>query len=195
MERSKVLILASGGLDSSVLLALYSKLNYDINIMYVDYGNINALNEQVALAGLLNKFNIPKTKVNTVTLKMPFNDSMVTGNSNDPYVCMRNMILISLAVSKAEELDIPEVVLGLIDVDEPYRDSDSYFIANMNKVSAESCGVNVKAPLINLKKQQVYDLGKSLGVSLTDIFSCFTPVSDAPCGKCPACIDLANLED
>lgn len=193
-EQSKVLILASGGLDSSVLLALYKSLNYDIYSLYIDYGNKNHVGELEHLAKIITKFNIEESHQLYHVLKIPWSQSSCIGGSGEEYVEMRNLIFISNAISIAQAKGINKVAVGFIKMEDDgyYEDTSPRFIENLNRLALESCNIQVVAPLHNLDKLNVYRLGKKLGVSLKDTFSC--NFSDGkPCGKCEDCLAIKEI--
>lgn len=59
----KVVVLASGGLDSSVLLALYDNLGYEVHPLYINYGNRNTTEESSKLVGIITDLCIPSDNV------------------------------------------------------------------------------------------------------------------------------------
>ena len=188
----KVLVLASGGLDSSVLIALYNSLGYDVHVLYVDYSNKNLCMETNKLLRLLTKLGISHNNYNSTQVKLGWSNSKCirgnTGNSN--YVEMRNLVFLSLAVSCAESLGISKVGIGCIDAFE-YVDTSRDFLSNFSITSQSSAGITVEALLKNLSKQRVCNLGEMLGVELKDTYSC--NMGDEPCGECQDCSDIKQL--
>lgn len=190
----KVLVLASGGLDSTVVVALYKNLGYDVHLLYLPYGNINEKAETERLLKLREKFDIPAENILAIKLNLNYsNSSCIHKDSTNPYVEMRNLIFISYAISVAEAKGIDEVAVGFIKTLDEYKDTTEEFVVMMNNLSVSTTGIEVKAPLKHLDKRGVYELGKKLGVSLTDVFSCNTPNGDKPCGECYDCVDIKQL--
>lgn len=189
----KVLILASGGLDSSVLLALYSNLNYEVHLMCFDYGNKNAELEYLKLNKLRHKFNIPPSRLYSIDLNINWSKSSCVNGGGNLYVEMRNLIFLSNAISFAEAQEMDEIAIGFIDAGAEYKDTSDDFLDKMNTLSLETIGVPIVAPLKQLDKVGVYSLGKKLGVDLTDTFSCNTPVDGQPCGECVDCKCIKEL--
>lgn len=189
----KVLILASGGLDSSVVIALYKNLGYDVHILYLPYGNINERAELEKLIKIKEKFNIPDENFITHTLDLSYSNSGCINEENlNPYVEMRNLIFISYAISIAETKGIDLVAVGFISVPTGYLDTTEQFVSDFNRLSINSSGIEVVAPLHHTDKIGVYKLGVKLGINLKDTFSCNVRY-DKPCGECYDCIDIKDI--
>lgn len=194
---NKVVVLSSGGLDSSVLLAHYSNLGYKIYPMYIEYGNANMLEELSKLSSIITRLK------NCMPLKgvkadISWSKSVINANgessSDGLYVNMRNLVFIANAVSYAESVGADLVAVGFINVPAPYRDASPAFLEDINLTVYNASGIRVEAPLINLDKQGVYELGLKYGIALEDTISCNTPVDGKPCGLCDDCMDIRNLK-
>lgn len=185
----KILILASGGLDSTVLVHLYHKLGYDVHLFYVDHGNKNSEQERKVLASTCKRLGIDLSKIHVATTDFGWSNSgtLVHNNSKNYYVEMRNLVFTSMAISFAEANEIGYIALGLIKCGNcNFPDSTTDFLYKMDALAYSTIGANVIAPLINATKQQVRELAENLGVH--EYFTCFEPLPDGtPCGHCPAC--------
>lgn len=189
----KVLILASGGLDSTVMIALYKNLGYDVHLLYLPYGNINEEAELDKLIKIQTKFNIPDEQTFIHKLDLSYSDGgCINKDNTNPYVEMRNLIFISYALSVAETKGIDLVAVGFINVPAGYPDTTEQFILDINNLALNATGIEVVAPLHHLDKIGVYKLGKKLGVNLLDTFSCNVS-NDKPCGECYDCLDIKNI--
>lgn len=189
----KVLVLASGGLDSSVLVALYKNLGYEVHTLYIRYGNLNEKAEIRKLNLLEQKFGIPMA--NTYDLRLDFSFSKsgcLEKDSNNNYVEMRNLIFISHALSLAEAKGIQEVAVGFINLPNGYPDTSEEFVVALNNLAVSLSGIEVRAPLHQLPKEEVYRLGVKLGIALSDTFSC-NRSNVEPCGECADCMDIKKL--
>ena len=189
----KVLVLASGGLDSTVVVALYKNLGYDVHLLYLPYGNINEKAETERLLKIREKFGIPAENTLVVKLNLNYsNSSCIHKDGTNPYVEMRNLIFLSYAISVAEAKGIDLVAVGFISVPAGYPDTTEQFIHDINNLALNASGIGVVAPLHHLDKIGVYKLGKKLGVNLLDTFSCNVS-NDKPCGECYDCLDIKNI--
>ena len=189
----EVLVLASGGLDSSIVLALYKNLGYKVHVLYLPYGNLNYTKEVESLLNVTKMLDIPRDRIHEVKLDLKhLNSGCTGGDGNSLYVEMRNLIFASYAISLAESMGIDLVALGFINVPVGYSDTDEQFIFDLNNLSVNSVGIEVVAPLHHLDKVGVYKLGVKFGIKLTDTFSCNVS-NDVPCGECLDCLDTKHI--
>lgn len=189
----KVVILCSGGLDSSVLAHLYCNLKYDVHLVYVHHGNINDEAEMDKVSSLAKKLGCELTQCSVNAGWWA--DSITMGGKNGYYVPMRNLVFASLGLSYAEKLGANTLALGLIKVPEPYNDSCVAFLDDVRTLALDSSLIHIEAPLIHLEKEEVLDFGLKLGIKLEDTISCSTPVWGTPCGKCADCEDIKKLKE
>ena len=55
-------------------------------------------------------------------------------------------------------------------------------------VATRAGGFTVHAPLIEMTKAQIIELGTRLGVDYGETHSCYDPIEGAACGRCDACL-------
>src|SRR3712207_4531963 len=162
---NKVLVLASGGLDSSVLIALYRKLNYDVEVMYASYGQQNYKEEVEALSKVTRCYNIPSDKIHEIAVNVPWSNSNTTGGSGGAYVEMRNLIFLSYAISFCEAHNIDLISLGYIKTLDDYNDTSDTFIEDIRILANRSSSIRIDVPFKDMSKYEVYKLGKQLGLN------------------------------
>ena len=217
---SKAIILLSGGLDSTTVLAIAKEQNYDCYALSFDYGQKqrSELESSIAIA---KKSNVIEHRI----MKISLNDiggSALTDNeisipkfsdSNDipiTYVPARNTIFLSFALAWAEVVDCQTIFIGVNALDySGYPDCRPEFIeafeamANLaTKQSVEGDKIQIKTPLINMTKAEIIKKGLSLGVDYSETTSCYDANSlGEACGECDACVlrkngfSSANVED
>ena len=122
----RVVLLQSGGLDSCVLASILKYLGFEIHHLFVDYGQNAREQERKSVEKIVNSVG---GELHCVTLDMPWlKDSTVlagheVGEYDVPqqmgcviagtYVPMRNHVLLSIASSLAESLDIQYIASGI----------------------------------------------------------------------------------
>lgn len=165
---SRIVVLLSGGLDSSVCLAM----NPGSAALFVDYGQPHLRRELAAtydVAAYLGA-DVELAKVNFP----PWQEL----NRDDPSMLTpgRNLVLVSLASAYGDV-----VVIGANSDDrEGYPDCRPEFFDALRTL------VDVQTPLIDMTKLEIGRLAQDLGIGdLT--WSCYYPVGDNPCGECDAC--------
>jgi len=108
------------------------------------------------------------------------------------YVPARNTVLLSLALAWAETLGARDLFVGVNVLDASgYPDCRPEFIRAFEalaQVATRAGGFHVHAPLIELTKAQIIELGTSLGVDYGITHSCYDPVGGAACRRCDACL-------
>ncbi len=113
------------------------------------------------------------------------------------YVPARNTIFLALALAWAEVLDAFSIFIGANAIDySGYPDCRPEFIqafqqtANLGtKRGIEGAPFQIKAPLINMTKAEIIQLGVSLGVDYSLTFSCYDPSPRGEaCGACDSCL-------
>lgn len=195
---NSVLVLASGGMDSSVLLYLYKTLGYKVSIMFFNYGQKNLEQEYNSLRKVMEKLDINSEDLYEVKIEIPWNNSFITrGNDNNeeysPYVEMRNLIFASYGLSLCESKEIDVLALGYIKCYNDYPDTSETFMRDLQALAIRSNGVKVEFPLADIRKTTVASIGKGLGMKLKDTFSCNTPINGKPCGECDDCKDIKKV--
>ena len=119
------------------------------------------------------------------------------------YVPNRNMLLLALAAACAESVGAQAVFYGAQVQDEyGYWDCTRAFVERMNAVLSLNRGapVSIHAPFVGMRKADVVRLGCELGVSFADTWTCYRG-GEAPCGTCPSCVERqaafreAGIED
>ena len=115
------------------------------------------------------------------------------------YVPMRNTIFLSLALAWAETLSIKDIFIGVNAIDySGYPDCRPEFIQAFenlaNTASKMTAGtsqdIKIHAPLIEMSKSQIVELGLNLEVNYSETSSCYNPcpTSGKACGVCDSCI-------
>lgn len=192
---NSVLVLASGGVDSSVLLYMYKALGYSIKVMFFNYGQKNLEQEYSSLIRVMKKLDINVENLYEIKIELPWNSSFITKEKDNneqesPYVEMRNLIFASYGLSLCESKDIDVLALGYIKCYNDYPDTSESFMRDLQALALRSNGVKVEFPLADIDKIKVADIGLRLGMKLKDTFSCNTPVNGKPCGECGDCKDI-----
>jgi 7-cyano-7-deazaguanine synthase len=203
-------LLLSGGLDSTTLLALATKEGYAVNALTFRYGQRHDVEIERAKA-VAARHGVARHVVADIDLR-PFGGSALTSDIAVPkdrdaverghgipvtYVPARNTIFLSFALAWAEVLGANDIFIGVNAVDySGYPDCRPQFIRAFESLAnlATRAGVEgaariaVRTPLIDLSKREIVALGISLGVDFAMTTSCYDPAPDgAACGRCDAC--------
>ncbi len=211
-DRPAVLLL-SGGLDSTTLLALVSAEGFAVHALTFRYGQRHA-HEVNAARRIAERYAVRQHVVADIDLRM-FGGSALTSDtpvpkdrlSGDPatsaagvpitYVPARNTIFLSFALAWAEVLGARDIFIGVNALDySGYPDCRPEYIrayermANLGtRAGVEGTApIRIRTPLIDLSKRDIIQLGQRLGVDYSLTTSCYDPdVDGAACGHCDAC--------
>ncbi|MGB1412505.1 MAG: 7-cyano-7-deazaguanine synthase QueC [Candidatus Pseudothioglobus sp.] len=217
---SKAVILLSGGLDSTTVLAIAKEQNYDCYALSFDYGQKqrSELESSIAIA---KKSNVIEHRIMKISLNDIGGSALTDKDISVPkfsdsddipitYVPARNTIFLSFALAWAEVVDCQTIFIGVNALDySGYPDCRPEFIeafeamANLaTKQSVEGDKIQIKTPLINMTKAEIIKKGLSLGVDYSETTSCYDANSlGEACGECDACVlrkngfSSANVED
>lgn len=205
----RAVVLLSGGLDSTTVVALAKRDGYDVYALSFRYGQRHA-HELEAARGVAARYRVARHEIVDIDLR-PFGGSALTADIPVPkgrdvahgtdipitYVPARNTIFLSFALAYAEVSGATDIFIGVNALDySGYPDCRPEYVAAFERVAnlATRAGVegtapiHIRAPLIDLTKAQIIQLGLSLGVDYAATTSCYDPAPDgAACGECDAC--------
>lgn len=178
-----VALLASGGIDSTVLLGFYLHQNCQVRCIHFQYGQPAAASELEAITRISRKFN---SELDTVPLGFKM---ACVGNE----VMMRNTLFVVAAAS----LDPAPARIALgIHRGSPYYDSTPSFLADVQRIldGYFAGSVRVEAPFIEFTKGDIVKYAKLKRIPLNLTYSCLR--KNAPeCGSCPSCRDRRLIFD
>ncbi|HWE43141.1 MAG TPA: 7-cyano-7-deazaguanine synthase QueC [Gemmatimonadaceae bacterium] len=207
--RPNAVLLLSGGLDSTTLLALATREGYAVHAMSFRYGQRHH-HELSAARAVAAQYRVARHVVVEIDLRV-FGGSALTADIAVPkdrhaaemssgvpvtYVPARNTIFLSYALAWAEVLGAHDIFIGVNALDySGYPDCRPEYIAAFEQLAnlatragVEGGAVKIRAPLLHLTKRQIIELGASLGVDYSLTTSCYDPdESGAACGRCDAC--------
>ena len=207
------MVLLSGGLDSTTVLAIARSEGLDVNALSFRYGQRHEL-EIEAATRIARAAGVARHEVVDIDLRA-FGGSALTSDVPVPkdrdlganvgsaheipitYVPARNTIFLSYALALAEVVGAAEIFIGVNALDySGYPDCRPEYIAAFESMAnlATRAGVEgrtrvrIRTPLISLTKAEIIRLGTSLGVDYSQTTSCYDPtVSGEACGRCDAC--------
>lgn len=203
-------LLLSGGLDSTTLLAMALAEGYDVHAMSFRYGQRHAV-EIEAARRVAAYYHLRDHVIVDIDLRA-FGGSALTSDIDVPkdrdahamsqgvpitYVPARNTIFLSFALAWAEVLTAGTIFIGVNAVDySGYPDCRPEYIAAYERMAnlATRGGVDrsnptvIRTPLMHLSKSEIIKRGFALAVDYALTQSCYDPTLDgAACGRCDAC--------
>ena len=203
---SKAVILLSGGLDSTTVLAIAKSRDYECYALSFDYGQKqkSELNSAIEIA---KSYQVKEHRIMKVSLSDIGGSALTDKSINIPdykkssgipvtYVPARNTIFLSLALAWSEIMGSNDIFIGVNSVDySGYPDCRPEYIeafekmanlATKNAVMGKK--ITIHTPLIYLNKVEIIGEGQKLGVDYSKTITCYraNDLGEA-CGRCDAC--------
>lgn len=211
MLAPKAVVLLSGGLDSTTVLAIARSEGFEPYALSFRYGQRHTI-ELEAAARVAQAFGVSRHVVADIDLRafggsaltddaidVPHHDSADDLDSDIPvtYVPARNTIFLSFALAFAETVGSSDVFIGVSALDySGYPDCRPEYIEAYERMAnlATRAGVEgtqhlkIHTPLVALTKAQTIKRGLELGVDYGMTHSCYDPVDGRACGTCDSCL-------
>jgi 7-cyano-7-deazaguanine synthase len=209
LRNYRAVVLASGGLDSTVTAAIAIQEGRELFFLTIAYGQRHAVEveraRQVAAAlGVANHLvmnldlRIIGGSALTGPLAVPKNRPSSERSKTVPatYVPGRNLIFLSLAAAHAEVVEASFIYFGANVLDySGYPDCRPEFIRAFEaavkegtKAGTEGNSLQIRAPLLMLTKAEIIRQGIELHVPFHLTHSCYDPAGELACGRCDSCL-------
>lgn len=211
MTRPKAVVLLSGGLDSTTVLAIAHAEGFEAYALSFRYGQRHSVELERA-AQVAQALGAVRHVIVDVDLRQ-FGGSALTADIDVPkgrdadamaseipvtYVPARNTIFLSFALAWAETLGASDLFVGVNALDySGYPDCRPEYIAAFETMAnlATKAGVEgtqrlkIHAPLIAMTKADIIRRGLELGIDYAITSSCYDPgPAGEPCGQCDSCL-------
>lgn len=180
----KVLILVSGGIDSTACIHYYKSRGFLVETIFIEYAQLSIKKEREAIKRISSHY-----KVKTDYVRIKSNRDFKGGE-----IIFRNIFLISAAlISQNKFRGI--VSLGIHSGTEYVDCSPSFVKATNSILDLYSNGtVKLETPFLNFTKSEIveYCILNEIPIHLT--YSCELGLNQ-PCGKCLSCKGLKRIYD
>ncbi|MCE1248742.1 MAG: 7-cyano-7-deazaguanine synthase QueC [Firmicutes bacterium] len=208
----KCVVLLSGGIDSSVMLAMVKERGYDeIYALSFDYGQRHKSELNAAIFQAI-KYECKDHLVVTIDMGRIGGSSLTDRQMDVPkdrhnlgfnweipstYVPARNTVFLSFALAYAEVTGVEEIFIGANSLDfAGYPDCRPEYFKAFEKMAnfatrkgvESSFNIKIQTPLITLSKEEIINEGFRLNVDFSKTMSCYDPdYRSRACGRCDAC--------
>ena len=203
-------VLLSGGLDSTTVLAIAKDRGHVPYALSFRYGQRHAIEleaaRRVAQAQGVARHVVADIDLRvfggsslTTDIDVPKHDTVdaLTNEIPSTYVPARNTIFLSFALAYAETVGASDIFIGVNALDySGYPDCRPEYIAAFQTMAnlATKAGVGgtsltIHTPLIEMTKAEIVRTGLGLGVDYSLTSSCYDPdTMGKPCGQCDSCL-------
>ncbi len=207
----KAVVLLSGGVDSTTMLAVALHEGFDIYALSFRYGQRHLV-ELEAAGRIAQHFNVVNHLIIDIDLRL-IGGSALTADIAVPkgrnaeqlgkdipvtYVPARNTIFLSYALAWAEVIGSNDIFIGVNALDySGYPDCRPEYVAAYEKMANLATKsavegrqkIKIHAPLIKLGKARIIERGLQLGVDYSLTHSCYDPTAQGlACGQCDSCL-------
>jgi 7-cyano-7-deazaguanine synthase len=206
----KAVVLLSGGLDSTTVLAIAKREGFACYALTMDYGQRHVV-EIEAARHIARRFSVVQHVVMPIELGQ-FGGSALTSDLAVPkdrpleamsdgipitYVPARNTVFLSFALAWGEVLGATDIFLGVNALDysgypdcrPEYIDAFEKLARLATKAGVEGTSFKIHTPLIQWTKAEIIRRGLELGVDFALTTSCYDPNPDGlACRRCDACL-------
>jgi len=202
----QTVVTLSGGMDSTVCatLAVRDRGAAHVAALHVSYGQRTEAREQRAFTEICDRLGISRrlmvrnqalsdiggSALTDSSLAVPIAGAEIGSHVPVTYVPFRNAHFLSVAVSWAEVVGAEDIYIGAVAQDSSgYPDCRPEYYEAFNKLiqaGTKEGNIQIKTPLIALKKVEIVKLGLELGAPFDLTWSCYSR-EDRACGICESC--------
>ena len=193
----------SGGMDSTLSAYMMRDEGYEIIGLHFNYEQRTQTKELEAFNAICKELDVKNPYIINLDFFANIGASALTDTSIDvptsgveegvpvTYVPFRNGIFISLATAIAEKEGAEVLSIGVVEEDSSgYPDCREEYIASMqrsiNLGTKDETHLEIKMPLVHLKKSQIVQEALKREVALGLTWSCYQS-EDKACGLCDSC--------
>jgi len=182
-ENNKVVILFSGGIDSTACISYYQQRNFKVEGLFINYGQKAYKYEKNAVEKISEYFKI-NTQIIKINAKLIIENGIIQG---------RNNFLLSVAL-----MNFPYsnglISLG-IHSSTIFPDCSQNFIQKEQEIFDlySSGNIIIDCPFVNMTKRDIFEFCVINKLPLNLTYSCENGAAKQPCGKCSTCKDLIEL--
>ncbi len=201
----KAVIIVSGGIDSTTLLYKTLDKGYGVKTLTFLYGQRHVKEAEYA-ENICRKLDVPHKTVDLSSMKELLSGSALTDScvqvpevpeTAEHYETLqvtivpnRNAIFLSIAIGYAVSLGVENVYFGAHFSDRGvYPDCRHEFVEafqSAERLATDMPGLTIKAPFVDSDKSEIVKLGRELGVSFKDTWTCYKGGA-LHCGTCSSC--------
>jgi len=194
-----IVILVSGGLDSTLVARLALEEGVEVFPLFINYGQRALKRELDACRRAMNTLGLPEPEIADLSGYGGLIKSGLTDPSlhilEDAFTPGRNLLFLLTASAYAFQVNADAVSIGLLHEDASlFPDQTAAFLVEAEELVSRCMGrrIRVLAPLASFHKSDVVQLARAKGIR--DTYSCHLG-NEKPCGACIACNEFKFEEE
>lgn len=204
--KKKTIVVHSGGMDSSLCLALAVKDFGRENVLSLSFTYNQRHSQELERASKISSyFKVDHIELDLSCLSQITKSALIgsedkiihpEGEAPNTLVVGRNGLMARLASIHAHSLGAQSIYMGVMELEEAnsgYRDcSRAYMdiVQSALRMDFADDKFEIRTPLVNMTKKETMELGYKLGVLeylLENTITCYEGIDKEGCLKCPAC--------
>ncbi|MDH4943913.1 7-cyano-7-deazaguanine synthase QueC [Sulfurimonas sp. C5] len=202
-ELKKAVCIMSGGMDSTLAAYMMKKEGFEIVGVHFNYDQRTQTKELECFEAICKKLDVKEKYVLDLDFFAKLGASALTDKNIEvptsgieegvpvTYVPFRNGIFLSMAAAIAEKEGASVIAIGVVEEDSSgYPDCRENYIEAMQKAinlgTKDETNIEIRMPLVHLKKSEIVQEAVKLDVALELTWSCYKS-EDAACGVCDSC--------
>lgn len=199
----KAVCIMSGGMDSTLTAYMMKEEGFEIVGVHFNYDQRTQSKELECFEAICDRLQVKNKYVLDLDFFAKLGASALTDKNIDvptagieegvpvTYVPFRNGIFLSMAAAIAEKEGANVIAIGVVEEDSSgYPDCRENYIEAMQKAinlgTKDATNIEIRMPLVHLKKSEIVEEAVKLDVALELTWSCYKN-EDAACGVCDSC--------
>ena len=180
----KVVILFSGGLESTSLIEYFKEKKYQIKLLHIEVGYIWEKAELKNAQKTAKHYNL---ELKSIKCPLGVKQLGFVKDKKSNIIKLRNLTLLSLGANYALANDIRKIAIGLFG-DKSYPDTSLKYLKTVEEliVAGSKESFKILTPFYGKTKKEIFVTYKDK-IPLNYVFSCANPQGDKRCGKCYKC--------
>ena len=193
----KIVALASGGVDSSVMMLLLKKEGHELLPLFIDYGQLARENEWMACQDICRYLGLEPNRMNISGFGKIIPSGITDDKfdiEKDAFLPTRNLLFLTLGAAYGYVRSAKVIAIGLLS-NPIFPDQTVEFVEVAQRCISTSLGADIRilAPSISLDKFDTLRLAHKYGLPLDLTYSCHSG-NEEPCGKCISCKERITAE-
>lgn len=193
----RMVSLASGGVDSSVMMLLLKKDGHELLPLFIDYGQLAREKEWAACQDICHYLDLEPHRMDI----SGFGKIIPSGITNsefhiekEAFLPTRNLLFLTVGAAYGYVKSANVIAIGLLS-NPIFPDQTLEFIQAAQRSISISLSVDIKilAPSISLDKSDTLRLARKYGLPLDLTYSCHSG-KEEPCGRCISCKERMGAE-
>ena len=193
----RVVVLSSGGVDSSVMMLMLKKKNYRLFPLFIDYGQRSARAEWEACRRVCQFMDLQPERMDIQGFGHVIPSGLTRLNldiEKAAFVPTRNLLFLTLGAAYGFAVTAYVIAIGVL-ANPIFPDQTAEFVEKAQSVISTALGINITilAPLISLNKIDTLRLARKHGLPIEFTYSCHSG-SKNRCGHCISCKERIAAE-